>query len=653
MSKGGIRIPLVSDWNPAGINKAKRDFKKLETTSQKFAFGMKKAFLPATAGLVALGGAAKTFIDAGEQAATSNARIRNVTESMGLFGEASAEVTEKLIKQAEETARLTGVDQNQIKQAQASLMTFGELAQSADEMGGSFDRATQLTIDLAAAGFGSVETNAIQLGKALNDPIKGLSALSRSGVTFSETQKDMIAGLVESGKQFEAQDIILKAIEQQVGGTGEATANATDKLKVGFSQMSESIGQALLPLVETVIPVMIGLFEFMGDHTGVVIGLGIAMGGVAAAIVAVNVAMKAYAAATAIAKAATWLFNAALSANPIGLIVIAVAGLIATLVVLQKKFDIIGIAIDGMKKAFEASWDGIQWVINKIIDGVNEVISLLNKVPFVDIPEISHLGDSAEDAAGKVGGLVGEAILLDEEIKNVTEPMGRFETSIRNVADRADLAAEPMEHFWTWVKSVKEESYDLEGNLNKVHEAFDPLTGRIETATNRLDLFFQSLDRQDATDQFVEELGDIAEKLGNVQEGTKQWSELQREAYEQLRTLREARTDLDDSFFEALKLEIDVGNLPYVVQLLENMDYYLGLDYTAADLGSFGMGFNVPNFGSAPTTPLSQQPNTTEINVYPPAGTDENQLARDIYAAAEHGVFNSSLPISTTDAIRN
>ncbi len=614
---------------------------------------MKKAFLPATAGLVALGGAAKKFIDAGEQAATSNARIRNVTESMGLFGEASAEVTEKLIKQAEATALLTGVDQNQIKQAQASLMTFGELAQSADEMGGSFDRATQLTIDLAAAGFGSVETNAIQLGKALNDPIKGLSALSRSGVTFSETQKDMIAGLVESGKQFEAQDIILKAIEQQVGGTGEATANATDKLKVGFSQMSESIGQALLPLVETVIPVMIGLFEFMGDHTGVVIGLGIAMGGVAAAIVAVNVAMKAYAAATAIAKAATWLFNAALSANPIGLIVIAVAGLIATLVVLQKKFDIIGIAIDGIKKAFEASWDGIQWVINKIIDGVNEVISLLNKVPFVDIPELSHLGDSAEDAAGKVGGLVGEAILLDEEIKNVTEPMGRFETSIRNVADRADLAAEPMEHFWTWVKSVKEESYDLEGNLNKVHEAFDPLTGRIETATNRLDLFFQSLDRQDATDQFVEELGDIAEKLGNVQEGTKQWSELQREAYEQLRTLREARTDLDDSFFEALKLEIDVGNLPYVVQLLENMDYYLGLDYTAADLGSFGMGFNVPNFGSAPTTPLSQQPNTTEINVYPPAGTDENQLARDIYAAAEHGVFNSSLPISTTDAIRN
>ncbi len=653
MSKGGIRIPLVSDWNPAGVNKAKRDFKKLETTSQKFAFGMKKAFLPATAGLVALGGAAKKFIDAGEQAATSNARIRNVTESMGLFGEASAEVTEKLIKQAEATALLTGVDQNQIKQAQASLMTFGELAQSADEMGGSFDRATQLTIDLAAAGFGSVETNAIQLGKALNDPIKGLSALSRSGVTFSETQKDMIAGLVESGKQFEAQDIILKAIEQQVGGTGEATANATDKLKVGFSQMSESIGQALLPLVETVIPVMIGLFEFMGDHTGVVIGLGIAMGGVAAAIVAVNVAMKAYAAATAIAKAATWLFNAALSANPIGLIVIAVAGLIATLVVLQKKFDIIGIAIDGMKKAFEASWDGIQWVINKIIDGVNEVISLLNKVPFVDIPELNHLGDSAEDAAGKVGGLVGEAILLDEEIKNVTEPMGRFETSIRNVADRADLAAEPMEHFWTWVRSVKEESYDLEGNLNKVHEAFDPLTGRIETATNRLDLFFQSLDRQDATDQFVEALGDIAEKLGNVQEGTDEWSELQQTAYEQLRDLRDARDDLDDSFYEALKLEIDVGNLPYALQLLENMDYYLGLDYTAADLGSFGMGFNVPDFGSAPTTPLSQQPNTTEINVYPPAGTDENQLARDIYAAAEHGVFNSSLPISTTDAIRN
>lgn len=550
----GIRIPLVSDWNPKGVNQAKRDFAKLETAGQKFAFGMKKAFVPAVAGLAALGGAAAKFISAGEEAATSNARIRQVTESMGLFGEASGDVTKKLIEQAEATARLTGVDQNQIKQAQASLLTFGEIAKSADEMGGAFDRATQLTIDLAAAGFGSVETNAIQLGKALNDPIKGLSALSRSGVTFTEQEKELITTLVESGKQFEAQDIILKAIEKQVGGTGEATANATDKLKVGFSQMAESIGLALLPLVDVVIPVMIGLFEFMGDHTGVVIGLGIAIGTIAAAIVAVNVAMKTYFAFQKIAIALQWAWNVALTANPIGLIIVAVAALIGIFVVLQKKFDIIGLAIKGMKAAFDLAWDGIKWVINKIIDGINKVISLLNKIPGVDIPELGHLGDEAQEAAKQTSSLVDQMKRAAIQAQHGREPMGRFEISTRN---------------------VRKESDKLETTLGRVDVAFDPLNEGIETATTRLDKFFDALDNKQATEQFIEDMQEIEKQLGNAALESEAFKEAQNEAYEALRDLRSEREDLNDAFFEVLKIAIDTGDLQRAYTLMLAVDEYL------------------------------------------------------------------------------
>lgn len=550
----GIRIPLVSDWNPKGVNQAKRDFAKLETAGQKFAFGMKKAFVPAVAGLAALGGAAAKFISAGEEAATSNARIRQVTESMGLFGEASADVTKKLIEQAEATARLTGVDQNQIKQAQASLLTFGEIAKSADEMGGAFDRATQLTIDLAAAGFGSVETNAIQLGKALNDPIKGLSALSRSGVTFTEQEKELITTLVESGKQFEAQDMILKAIEKQVGGTGEATANATDKLKVGFSQMAESIGQALLPLVDVVIPVLIGLFEFMGDHTGVVIGLGIALGTVASAIVAVNFAMKAYYAATMIAKAVTAAFNAVMAMNPIGLIVIAVAGLIALFVVLQKKFDIIGLAIKGMKAAFDLAWDGIKWVINKIIDGLNKVISLLNKIPGVDIPELGHLGDEAEEAAKQVEELTEYVKRAENATDKATQTFLQFDKGLIELQDEADKFTE---------------------TLGRVNEAFDPLNEGIETATTRLDKFFDELDNKQATEQFIEDIKEIEKQLGNAALESQAFKEAQNEAYEALRDLRSEREDLNDAFFEVLKIAIDTGDLERAYTLMLAVDEYL------------------------------------------------------------------------------
>jgi hypothetical protein len=105
-------------------------------------------------------------------------------------------------------------------------------------------------IDLAAAGFGSAETNATQLGKALQDPIKGLTALTRSGVTFTEVEREKIKALVESGEVLKAQDMILSAIEQQVGGTAEATAKASDKMKLAFDNISEAVGAALLPVFQ-------------------------------------------------------------------------------------------------------------------------------------------------------------------------------------------------------------------------------------------------------------------------------------------------------------------------------------------------------------------------------------------------------------------
>ena len=212
-------------------------------------FGKKAALALAAAGVAAIAFASKA-IKAGEGAATANARIAQINESMGLFGDSTDEVTKRLVSYAEATARATGIDTNSIKITQAKLLTFKQLAASAGEVGGEFDRATQAAINLAAAGFGSAETNAVQLGKALQDPIKGLTALSRSGVTFTEVEKERIKTLVESNKVGEAQRLILEAIETQVGGTALATANASDRIRVGFTQVQERIGLALLPAFE-------------------------------------------------------------------------------------------------------------------------------------------------------------------------------------------------------------------------------------------------------------------------------------------------------------------------------------------------------------------------------------------------------------------
>jgi phage-related protein len=187
---------------------------------------------------------------AGEAASTSNARIQQIASSMGVFGKEAGTASQRLIELAEATALNTGVDQNAIKATQAKLLTFKELAQTAGDVGGAFDRATMAAIDLGAAGFGSAESNAVALGKALNDPIKGIAALTRNGITFTEAEKEKIKTLVESGKTLEAQNMILGAIETQVGGTAEATANASDKMKVAWSQVEEGVGQLLLPVFE-------------------------------------------------------------------------------------------------------------------------------------------------------------------------------------------------------------------------------------------------------------------------------------------------------------------------------------------------------------------------------------------------------------------
>jgi hypothetical protein len=192
----------------------------------------------------------KDSVAAAEEAAVANDRIDSIALSMNEFGNQTAKVTDRIKKFAEENAISVGVDDEVIKATQAKLLTFRNLTKTADKMGGSFDRATMAALDMAAAGFGEATSNATQLGKALNDPIAGITALNRAGIQFTEDQKALIESLVESGDMLGAQEIILKEVENQVGGTAAATATAGEKMGIAFGEISESIGTLLLPMVE-------------------------------------------------------------------------------------------------------------------------------------------------------------------------------------------------------------------------------------------------------------------------------------------------------------------------------------------------------------------------------------------------------------------
>jgi hypothetical protein len=91
---------------------------------------------------------------------------------------------------------------------------------------------------------------AMQLGKALNDPVKGITALSKAGVSFTKEQKDQIKGLVKHGKTLEAQKIILHELGKEFGGAAAAASTPMDKLRVNLGNVGEAIGGALLPFID-------------------------------------------------------------------------------------------------------------------------------------------------------------------------------------------------------------------------------------------------------------------------------------------------------------------------------------------------------------------------------------------------------------------
>jgi len=215
------------------------------------------------AGIAAAGAAFSGLIKAGEASASANAGIVSVAESMGTFGKETGEVTDRIIDFAEEHARLTGVETNTIKETQAILLTFAALAESADEVGGAFDRTTKLAVDMASAGMGEASSNAIQLGKALQDPIGQMTALNRTGALTKDQQEAISEEFKRTGDIATAQESILEALEAQVGGHAEATADASDQIKVAFSQLTEGLGEKLLPVFGEAVEGLLGWLDEM------------------------------------------------------------------------------------------------------------------------------------------------------------------------------------------------------------------------------------------------------------------------------------------------------------------------------------------------------------------------------------------------------
>jgi len=239
-----------------GIDRSKKSASSLKTSMSSIGSGIGSAFssitkgvgaigIAATGAAAAIGGITYKLISIGEEGLQAENRIKSVVKTMGLFGTQSGDVASRLIEMADATELATGVDGDLIMAAQAKLATFKELAKTAGTTGGAFDRATQASVDMAAVFGGDASNYAVQLGKALEDPEKGLAALKRTGALTTSQIKAISEEFAATGNRAKAFDQVLKAIETQVSGAANATASGMSRIKVSIGQMLEEVGKPM------------------------------------------------------------------------------------------------------------------------------------------------------------------------------------------------------------------------------------------------------------------------------------------------------------------------------------------------------------------------------------------------------------------------
>ena len=249
--KLSVTLTLNDKQFQSGLRKASKSMKK-------FGSGMKSAgrslSTNLTLPLVAFGAASIAAFDKQAKAiAQVEAGLRSTGATVGFTSKQLQQMAAGLQKKT-----LFG-DEVILKDATAQLLTFTNIT------GTQFERTQMAALDLATRLDGDLKGASIQLGKALNDPVANLSALSRSGIQFSEEQKETIKTLAETNRLADAQTLILDELEKQYGGSAEAAAQAGAG---GIIQLKNELGDLMEEIGEMLMPILIDLGEIFKDILG-------------------------------------------------------------------------------------------------------------------------------------------------------------------------------------------------------------------------------------------------------------------------------------------------------------------------------------------------------------------------------------------------
>lgn len=367
------------------------------------------------------------------------------------------------------------------------LLTFTSIT------GPIFDKAQLAVADLATKMGSDLKSASVQLGKALNNPIKGITALQRVGVSFTDQQKDQIKTLVESGKLQEAQAIILKELNTEFGGSAKAAAEADG----GFTQLQNSIGDAKemfgAILIERLKPLNKALLEFFSNLTpedikkfvDALFTIAKVMGQLLRIYTTFKLATMAQTLAnqalgSSFVKVAQRIgvmkagllglrngfkaLKTAIASNPFGILITVATEIYANWGKIQELFTGVKEQTDEMKEA--------QREYNAMIEGTAEYTEEMNK----------FVGEETGAFIGLIEQLRNTTYASAERQKLIDEINSKYGTTLKNIKDEAKFTAQLNTAVANYI-ALKEQEFKMKKNEERITKLIEEKQGAVQRLT--------------------------------------------------------------------------------------------------------------------------------------------------------------------------
>jgi len=412
----------------------------------------------------------------------TNAVLKSTKSAAGLSAKAISDLAQALSEK-------TAVDDEAIQSAENLLLTFTKIGKD------TFPAATAAVLDLSAATGTSLKGASIQVGKALQDPVRGLTALRKVGVNFSTDQTEVIKKLVATGKTAEAQKLILKELATEFGGSAAAQATPLDKLRVTYQNLLETLGGYLVPVLNRAAVALMGFVAGVRAGTGVggvfrdnIKGIALALAGLAAVLAAGKITGSLTSIGGLLAAVFSNPVTATIAAVALGIAAVGAAFYLAYTrsKSLQNLVAQIGATVgpifktvgDAAKRELPgalASAGRVARSIGRLFVALKPIIvPIFKAIALVAITNLKGIGPALNFVSARINGLTQTARVLLSASRSVFKGVGSAARSMRDIVVGAFNAAKSgVNSLIDAIRAVGRAVNDLPGAsaLNKLAQA--------------------------------------------------------------------------------------------------------------------------------------------------------------------------------------